>query len=349
MGSKVLAAKPEIASQTKEEDDLRAACSVGGYEWTYLRFVREGTKDPWRPAGGIFDGWPRAARDLKVLDPCEGSGHFLVYALPILVAFRMEEERLSHEQAVDAVLRDNLFGLEFDNRCTQIAAFNLAFAAWRMVGYHRPPQLNIACSGLGINAKEEDWLKLAAKDERVRETMRRLYHLFEQAPVLGSLIDPKRVGGTLFVAEFEKVRSLLEKALAAERSDETASELAVTAQGLLHAARILADEFTLVSTNVPYLGLPDQDEDLKEYTHRFHTAAKSDLATCFLERCITLCATRGTASIVITQSWLKSPTSPFWEATPGVAQRSWNKSSALPKSRRVGRAPAFYHHRRQIA
>ena len=92
---KVLASNSKIASQAKDEDELRAACSVGGYEWTYLRFVREGGKGPWRPAAGTFDGWPRVARDLKILDPCKGSGHFLVTALPILVAIRMGEEGLS--------------------------------------------------------------------------------------------------------------------------------------------------------------------------------------------------------------------------------------------------------------
>jgi len=300
---KVLAEKPEIASRAKNEDELRAACSVGGYDWTYLRFVREGDKGAWRPAAGIFDGWPRVARDLKVLDPCEGSGHFLVFALPILVAFRMQEEGLSKEQAVDAVLRDNLFGLELDNRCTQIAAFNLALAAWRMVGYRPLPPLNIACSGLGINAKEEDWLKLAGMDDPVRETMRTLYHLFKQAPVLGSLIDPRRIGGNLFAAQFEHVRPVLEKALAAEQVDDSTAELAVVAQGLIHAARILADEFTLVTTNVPYLGRSKQDDTLREYSERFHPEAKDELATCFLQRCLTFCAQGSTAALVTIQNW----------------------------------------------
>jgi hypothetical protein len=301
---KVLTATAEIASQAKNEDELRAACSVGGYDWTYLRFTREGENGNWRPAAGTFDGWPRAARDLKVLDPCEGSGHFLVAALLILVVFRMEEEGLSTEQAVDAVLRDNLFGLELDNRCTQIAAFNLALAGWRMVGYRPLPPLNIACSGLGINAKEEDWLKLAGKDERIREAMRRLYHLFRQAPTLGSLIDPKRVGGNLFVAQFEQVRPLLEKALAVEQPDETSTELAVTAQGLVHTARILTDEFTLVVTNVPYLARGKQTDVLKQYCEQHHASAKTDLATCMLERCLAFATNGGTSALVITQHWL---------------------------------------------
>ena len=73
-----------------------------------------------------FDGWPRTARDLRVLDPCMGSGHFLTFALPILARMREEEEGLTSQTRSAAVLRDNLFGLELDARCSQIAAFNLA-------------------------------------------------------------------------------------------------------------------------------------------------------------------------------------------------------------------------------
>ena len=87
------------------------------------------------PRRGTFAGWPRSNTvELRVLDPCCGSGHFLVECLDLLVRLRMEEERLAPAEAVDTVLRDNLFGLEIDPRCTQIAAFNLALAAWTWPG-----------------------------------------------------------------------------------------------------------------------------------------------------------------------------------------------------------------------
>ncbi|HEX8092111.1 MAG TPA: SAM-dependent methyltransferase, partial [Blastocatellia bacterium] len=143
---KRLADNPELARNAKSEEELRAACGLSGIEWTYLRFVR-GDDDAWRPAAGVFDGWPKSASKITMLDPCMGSGHFLVFALPIFVAFRMSEEGLSREEAVYAVLRDNLFGLEIDPRCTQIAAFNLALAAWRMAEYQVLPQPQLACSG----------------------------------------------------------------------------------------------------------------------------------------------------------------------------------------------------------
>ena len=117
----------------------------GGYDFSYLRFVREPRDSdeaeqptgPWRPAAGSFEGWPRAPAELRVLDPCCGNGHFLVECLDLQVRLRMEDERLAPGAAVEVVLRDNLFGLEIDPRCTQIAAFNLALAAWTWPGAER--------------------------------------------------------------------------------------------------------------------------------------------------------------------------------------------------------------------
>ncbi len=122
---RVLAAQPELAATAASEDELRRAVrlqAAGGYDFSYLRFVREPREDdeeeqpigPWRPAAGTFAGWPRTAADLRVLDPCCGSGHFLVECLDLLVRLRMDEERLAPGAAVEAVLRDNLFGLEID-------------------------------------------------------------------------------------------------------------------------------------------------------------------------------------------------------------------------------------------
>ena len=58
----------------------------------------------------------------------------------------------------------------------------------------------------------------------------------------------------MLVAAFHELQPLLEKSLAQETKDDTAHEMAVTARGLAKAAEILASQFTLVATNVPYLG-----------------------------------------------------------------------------------------------
>jgi len=300
---KVLSSDSSLAENAQSEDELRQAVSLPGCPWKYLRFIK-GKDGKWTPAAGTFDGWPNTAEELKCLDPCMGSGHFVVAMFERLVALRMAEEKLDEKTAVAAVIGDNLFGLEIDPRCTQIAAFNVALAVWRRTGHCGLPAMNLACSGLAPNAKLEDWLKIAGDDQKLQRGMERLYRLFQKAAVLGSLINPRAHEGDLLVAEFHELQPLLEKALAQEAKDETAHEMAVTARGIAKAAEILASHFTLVATNVPYLGRGKQAEVLMDYCERVHLDAKADLATCFVERCLDFCAPSAGIALVTPQNWM---------------------------------------------
>ncbi len=300
---KVLAKDPGLARSAKTEDELRQAVSLPGCPWSYLRFIKA-DDGAWRPAAGTFDGWPKSVASIRTLDPCMGSGHFLVAMFERLVALRLAVESLDEAAAVAAVIRDNLFGLEIDPRCTQIGAFNLALAAWRRVGHCKLPAMNLACSGLAPNTREADWLAIAGDDYKLKNGMQRLYRLFKDAPVLGSLVNPRAGEGDLLVAAFHELQPLLEKALAQETKDDTAHEMAVTARGLAKAAEILAGQFALVATNVPYLGRGKQDEILMDYCERVHPDAKADLSTCFVERCIDFCCSAGTTALVTPHSWL---------------------------------------------
>ena len=336
---RVLAAQPELAATAASEDELRRAVrleAAGGYDFSYLRFVREPREDdeeeqptgPWRPAAGTFAGWPRSAADLRVLDPCCGSGHFLVECLDLLARLRMEEERLAPGAAVEAVLRDNLFGLEIDPRCTQIAAFNLALAAWTWpgAGGHRPlPALNLACSGLAPNATRDDWTAMAeaAADAGglparrnllgvddslmsapLRNSLGVLHDLFVQAPVLGSLIDPRAVQADLFQHDYESARALLGALLDREGANDEQTERAVAAQGMARAAELLAGRYHLVITNVPYLARGKQGDALKQFARDRHPAAKGDLATLFVSRGFGWLDKHGVQALVTPQSWL---------------------------------------------
>ena len=201
---KVLAADPSLAASTVDEDKLRRDCSLPGYCFDMLRFVRESDDGPWRPAAGIFAGWPKEAKAITMLDPCCGSGHFLTEALPIFAALRQVEEGLSPADAVAAVLRDNLHGLEIDGRCVQIAAFAVALTAWRIGGWQTLPLPHIAWVGAPPPLPKREFLALAEGDAELEYALAALHDLFVQAPLLGSLLEPS--GGGLF--EVEKMRRL---------------------------------------------------------------------------------------------------------------------------------------------
>ena len=312
------------------EGDLRRAVRIkagDGYDFSYLRFVHD-EHGAWHPASGWFEKWPRTAAELRVLDPCCGSGHFLVETLELLVRLRMEEEGLAVQDAVCDVLRDNLHGIEIDPRCAQIAAFNVAFTAWRLVG--RPfelPRLNIACCGLGPNATEAEWQMVAARMEEatgwegkrdlfgsepslatgpLQAGMAALHKVFRQALELGSLINPDAVlGGDLFRANLETVRQALPAIVDRERAaggDDF--ERAVAAQGMARAVELLTDTYTLVVTNVPFLARRKQSATLRQFAEAHHSEAKGDLATMFVARIMGWIGPSGTQALVAPQNWL---------------------------------------------
>ena len=297
-----------IEAATEEEARAKAGLPAKGglpaVVWTYLRFNQDAVTMKWKPAGGTFEGWPKKAKDITFLDPCMGSGHFPVFALPILARMRLEEEDGTAAENIHSVLKDQIHGLELDQRCCQIGAFNLALTAWKLAGFQQLPPLNVACCGIAPRAKLEDWVKLAGNDDKLKAGMARLHKLFEQAPVLGSLINPKAGEGDLLIAAFHELQPLLEKALAQETKDDAAHEMTVTARGLAKTAEILAGQFVLVATNVPYLGRGKQDEVLQEFCERVHPEAKADLATCFIERSMEFCGTAGSTALVTPQNWL---------------------------------------------
>jgi hypothetical protein len=274
--------------------------NLNGHDLFYLRFADNG-----KPLAGSFDQWPKQVCEIRLLDPCMGSGHFLAFALPLLSAMRQCEEGLTSQDATTAVLAENLFGLEIDPRCSQIAAFNLALTAWRYVGHpFRLPSLNLACSGIGINAPEESWTGLGKDNTQLRSTLGELFSTFRKASALGSLIDPSRVGRPLLAARFEELWPKAQEALAAEQSDLDSRELAIAAKGVLAAANILTKHYHLIATNVPYLGRRKQPDELKEYCKEYHSDALVDLSTSFIDRCLRFCVEGGTVALVTPQNWL---------------------------------------------
>ena len=358
---RILAGRPDLPRAAADEEELRGLVRLetgGGYDFTHLRFVRAAREEdegdertgPWRPAAGAFPDWPVEAAALRVLDPCCGSGHFLVEAFELLVRLRMAEERVSVEEAIRLVLRDNLFGLEIDPRCTQIAAFNLALAAWRLAGEPMDlPPLNIACTGLAPNATEAEWRALAEAAEGstglaedrdlfggeaslargpLQEGMAALHRLFRRAPELGSLLDPGSLGSDLFRADFKSLAKLLDLAIRRERGSAGRDERAVAAAGMARAAEILQGRYTLVVTNVPFLARGKQGRGLRSFAETHHGDAKGDIATVFVSRIFGWLGEGGTQAVVTPQNWLFLKT--YWKLRERLLKgRTWNLGARL--------------------
>ncbi|MEI8251309.1 MAG: DNA methyltransferase [Synechococcus sp. ELA057] len=287
-------------------------------ELSYLRCLEDGT-----PAAGGFQGWPDSLKDFTLLDPCCGSGHFLVAAFLLLVPMRMASEGLSPNEAVDAVLAENLHGLELDARCVEIAVFALALAAWRFPGESgKPlgvrkgmPSPQIACCGLELSASSEQWQELVPADlqdcSRLRAGLAQLHHAFGKARFLGSLLSPSSSGqASLLAAGIAEVRTFLDQALRKERNsaldkdDLAATEMVLTARGLLDSAIMLDDKYNLVITNVPFKTAISLDDAIKKFIATNFSPGKANLATAMALRMERLAIEGGCFAYVAPQNWM---------------------------------------------
>ena len=224
-------------------------------------------------------------------------------------------------------------------RCYRFAAFNVALTAWKLAGYQVLPPLHLACSGHAPSATEAEWAALAGNDDRLRHGMMRLHGLFKDAPVLGSLINPRAQGGSLVEASFQELAPLLISALEANtrqhaKLDDDAAEFGVIAHGLAKAAELLAAKYTLVITNVPYLGRLKQHDVLRQYCEEEYPDSKADLATCFIERCLRFCTIKaGSSALVTPQLWFFLTTfknlrrkllkGTEWRAVASLGEEAW--------------------------
>jgi len=293
----------DLKTATSEEE-LRRKASIPSLPLDYLRFVQD-DDGTWAPAAGTFDGWPEQLKDLTTLDPCCGSGHFLVSIFLMLVPMRMERDGLSAQDAVDAVLRENIHGLEIDQRCVELAAFALALTAWKYPGaggYRALPELNLACSGLSVSVAKEEWKQLGLGKHNLSIALDWMHDTFRDAPVLGSLLNPAKSVASKLV-DWDDLSATLDKALNQETQAER-QEAAVAAHGIAKAATLLSRHFDLVMTNVPYLKGGDHSEKLKAFCERDYPKSKYDLATVIIERCQDFLSSAGTLAVVTQQYWL---------------------------------------------
>ena len=304
---KILSADHTLAQTATDEEELRAACSPPNYSFDMLRFVRESDDGPWQPAAGTFPGWPNEAKEITLLDPCCGSGHFLTEALAILTALRHAEEHLPPFDAVVAVLRDNLHGLEIDGRCVQIAAFAVALSAWRIGGWHTLPLPNIAWVGSPPPLPRGEFIALAQGNAQLVSALGVLHDLFQKAPALGSLLDPS--GGDLVdprrISNIEQL--LLPIVERARQAEPDVAEGAVAARGMADAAFLLSRKFTLTITNPPFQTRQSLEPGIRSFLDENSLGASADLSAAVMKKSMDMLDNGSSIAFVIPSNLAYQP------------------------------------------
>ena len=251
--------------------------------------------------------------DIKILDPAMGSGHILVYAFDLL--FEMYENLgWSTKESVLSILKNNLYGLEIDERAGQLASFALIIKAREKF------------SRLFSVLKREENFKLNtliieesnSLSERIKNRIKtnnlnnlnKIIEEFEDAKEYGSILKLESIDKEILEREFNILKESFnnnEQETLIFNEDEMIidiNEELELIESLIKQHITLTNQYEIVVTNPPYMGGKGFNPKLKTYVEKNYKDSKSDLFAVFIERCNEFTKKNYYTSMITMQSWM---------------------------------------------
>lgn len=217
---------------------------------------------------------------IKIIDPCMGSGHILVYAFDVLMDI-YTACGWSERDAAKSILRNNLYGLDIDRRAYQLAYFAVMMKARqynrRILSAENQPNLANFADVMHVDTP------------LLSGSLRKFAEQFQFADTYGSLMTVTKPAG-------------LDEAVSAFLP--TFGMQAEQLEMMMRVARILTQKYDVVCTNPPYMGGSGMNTTLSTYVKKNFPDSKSDLFACFIEKGIHLSKAGGYNCMVTMQSWM---------------------------------------------
>lgn len=244
---------------------------------------------------------------IKVIDPCMGSGHILVYAFDVLMQIYTQMGYTDKDAAL-SILENNLYGLDIDKRAFQLAYFAVLMKARQ---YHKfilkkQPQCHIyaIAESNGINIKHLAYFG-AQLDELAKPValnqMQELITTLHDAKEYGSIISVADYDWDLlhqFAAEFDISGEMnLFDSFGIETTQQRLQELVAVGE-------VLAQKYEVVVTNPPYMGSSGMGAKLSNFVKANFADSKSDLFAVFMEVCHKMNAENGYQAMITQHAWM---------------------------------------------
>ena len=229
--------------------------------------------------------------EIRLLDPCMGSGHILVYAFDVLMEI-YRTQGYTDRDAVSAIIENNLYGLDIDDRAAQLAYFALMMKACehdrRFLRRGVQPHV---CAVAEWNGNPND---SPAWSDGQRRAARMLRETFKDAKEYGSILSiPKPLADAL--------DELGENPFGGETALGVDAE---NLQRLAAQAKIMARKYDVVVTNPPYMGSSGMGARLAEFVKKWYPDSKSDLFAVFMEKVREYAKQGGKIGLVTMNSWM---------------------------------------------
>ena len=215
-------------------------------------------------------------RDIKVIDPCMGSGHILVYAFDVLMQM-YENDGYSQRDAAQCILEHNLFGLDIDERAAQLAYFAVMMKArqydCRLFSRGIQPHVYAIAESNDIDTFTRDYF--ANNDPKLKAALDSIMNDLRDAKEYGSILTVAPVDFAALYARVEEVQNDISFHREAALN---------TILPLIRVAEVMAQQYDVVVTNPPYMGSSNMDARLSDFVKKNYPDSKSDLFACCLER-----------------------------------------------------------------
>lgn len=244
---------------------------------------------------------------IKVIDPCMGSGHILVYAFDVLMQIYTQMGYTDKDAAL-SILENNLYGLDIDKRAFQLAYFAVLMKARQ---YHKfilkkQPQCHIyaIAESNGINMKHLAYFG-AQLDELAKPVA-----LNQMQELIATLHDAKEYGSIISVADYDwdLLRQFAaEFDISGEMNLFDSFGIEATQQRLqelVAVGEVLAQKYEVVVTNPPYMGSGGMGAKLSAYVKQNYPDSKSDLFAVFMEACHKMTQENGYQAMITMQGWM---------------------------------------------
>lgn len=240
--------------------------------------------------------------EIKVIDPCMGSGHILVYAFEVLMQI-YESCGYSQKEAAKSIVENNIYGLDIDDRAFQLAYFAIMMKARfynrRFLTLGIEPNLCAIQESNGIQYDKAMGDFLLSKEHR--ETLQYLLHTFVDAKEYGSILNVEKRDYDGFLKTWE---------LAAEATLENVvmiawyNECNQIVPTLAKQAKIMSKKYDVVITNPPYMGTSNGNAKLNEFVKKNYPDSKSDMFAVFIERCEQMIKENGYQAMITQHAWM---------------------------------------------
>ena len=235
-------------------------------------------------------------RDIKVIDPCMGSGHILVYAFDVLMQM-YENDGYSQRDAAQCILENNLYGLEIDERAAQLAYFAVMMKARqydrRIFSRGIQPHVYAIAESNDIDAYTRDYF--ANNDPKLKAALNSIINDLRDAKEYGSILTVAPVDFAALYARVEEVQN--------DISLHREAALA-TILPLILVAEVMAQQYDVVVTNPPYMGSSNMDARLSEFVKKHYPDSKSDLFAVFIERCGQMTGKNRYQAMITQHAWM---------------------------------------------